>query len=58
MRNMKARLYTITCEHPYAPWDTICVRAKDLKSARKKAKAIYAKRYFTPGRIKTHKEPF
>ena len=53
---MATKRFCITCEHPYAPWDTIYVDAKDLKSARKKAKVIYAKRYFTPGRIKTYKE--
>ena len=54
---MATKRFCITCEHPYAPWDTIYVEAKDLQSARKKAKAIYAKRYFTPGRIKTYNEP-
>lgn len=48
--------YTITVEHPYGPYETYVVEAKDLKSARKKAKALYVKDYFTYRNLKTYKE--
>lgn len=54
---MATRKFRITLEHPYGPWDTYVVEAKDLKSARKKAKDIYVKNYFTRREIKTYNEP-
>lgn len=54
---MTTQKFRITLEHPYGPWDTYVVEAKDLKSARKKAKDIYVKKYFTRREIKTYNEP-
>lgn len=50
------KIYSISVDYHYGPWETYSVEATSVAEARKKAKAMYAKDYFKKSYMKTYVE--